>query len=929
MQMGQIYDRLAIGDSECSLFKNQNGNATLEHVQIYRLAWHLIGVVLSLPQSPLSILFHNPMAYANQYLLAMPEDQSASLLRAMAGSGAWLCPNNHLYFVTDCTATNESAKCPTCGDAIGNEAGKGFHNAAKGNRRIGVVQDDGTIYPDKNGATQGMEEYRPELMAPQGYVILEGAVDDKCRRFNETSIRIARLFVNLILLIHHTNAERSDCLQFTKLGKSNTEVMNKLFKIVQRYLEKIATMIGESFEGTLLLLHYMIHCIYMKFETRFPNGFLDLSLQGRQNFEKYLLEECIDPVIQNKDVMIRLVRAQTVSQEECRYWGKRVEEDMKPDSDEFKQFRETYLPNVYLPYRIVTLTEFRHFVFQSPSNEKKYPVIWGILKTISSASGFSTFALQYLPAMIQWMKLVHSRFNCRLTQEEVEERPQEFSAEYALQKQWGEKTKFDDTWKSFVQGWNHVASRITTDHQKSGSRIRGSGQEPAENEQKEEEKKGDDEKYEKRNNNNTQVLDVGTDEYKRYLVLADALNQCENISFQCIKANNPNDELSAKEVPLWMAIDCGSTGPLATSKMIRLLLEHLMEFKIKRYKYLRLNATEENALATHTLGEILLTHISSEKDVVGIDETKFLQEIQECTSQKFEYGTNVPFAVNLRLLESRMKDNYIVGRKIIKFTLSELMFELAGQHDIRQVIVHITAKYNEVKNTIAKQEYFQRVGQELLKDLKLEIDQRADIAIGGNIAQNTGGQIANANSVIAFKVAKQCIRANLPDNNCAVGAYMKDILHLQQAEFEPFVQVQELRLAHCEDLWKYLERLHLYTENVWHKIPRKLMNLYQTKVPAPLKPVLQNFVVESDLNLMWELLIQWKQFLETKLSRETYQKASSVPLKEYLGTAMSNERLEEQVQKLPDNLFLIHAGTGYEICAQMFQERGMPSMNNN
>ncbi|ETO08732.1 hypothetical protein RFI_28657 [Reticulomyxa filosa] len=377
-----------------------------------------------------------------------------------------------------------------------------------------------------------------------------------------------------------------------------------------------------------------------------------------------------------------------------------------------------------------------------------------------------------------------------------------------------------------------------------------------------------------------------------------------------------------------------------------------MSFTIKCYKYLRLNTTDENALATHTLGEILLTHISSEKDVVGIDETKFLQfvlffkkkivyaiEIQECTSQKFEYGTKVPFAVNLRLLESRMKENYIVGRKIIKFTLSELIFELAGQYDIRQVIVEITAKYNEARPTTVKQEYFQRVGQELLKNLKLKIDQRADIALGGNTVQNIRRQIANtnANSTLAFKVARQALeqvfialrrQKDLPDNNCAVGAYMRDVLHLQQAEFEPFTQVQELRLAHCEDLWKYLERLHLLAENVWNKIPRKLMILYQTKVPESLKPVLRSFVVESDLNLIWELLIQWKQFLETKLSQETYQKASSILLKEYLGTAMSNERLEEQVQQLPDNLFLIHAGTSYEICAQVFQERGMLPVNN-
>ncbi|ETO06389.1 hypothetical protein RFI_31005 [Reticulomyxa filosa] len=471
----KIYNRLAISDSECLLFKNQKGQAALEHVQAHRLGWHLVGVTLSLPQSPLSILLHNPMAYANQYLLAMPEDQSASLLQAMAGAGAWLCPNNHLYFVTECTRTNQSAKCPTCGQDIGNATDQRQHTAAKGNRRIGTVQQNGTIIADRNGATEGMAEYQPDQMAPQGYVVMEGAVDDKCRGFNETSIRIARLFVNLILLIHHTDAARSDCVQFcvcvcmvfvclfTKLGKTNAEVVNKLFKIVQRYLEKIGAMIGESYEGTLLLLHYMIHCIYQTFETRFPNGFASLSIQGRRDFEKYLVEKCIDPVIP----FIRLVRAQT-----------------------------------------------------------------GILKTIASASGFLTFALQYLPVMIKWMKLIHSRFNRRLTQEEVEERPQEFSAEYTLRKQWGDKTKFDDTWKGFVQGWNHRRKRRTMMK-----------------------------KYNVKNNNNTEALDIGTGEFKKYL---------------CIKTNNPNNELSAREVLLWPAIDCGSTGPLlATSKMIRLLLKHL------------------------------------------------------------------------------------------------------------------------------------------------------------------------------------------------------------------------------------------------------------------------------------------------------------------------------------------------------------------
>ena len=64
--------------------------------------------------NPLSILFHRPLLYKNQYLIGRPEDQSASF-KAMAGHGVWLCPDDHMYFVGDCTATNESGTCKTCG----------------------------------------------------------------------------------------------------------------------------------------------------------------------------------------------------------------------------------------------------------------------------------------------------------------------------------------------------------------------------------------------------------------------------------------------------------------------------------------------------------------------------------------------------------------------------------------------------------------------------------------------------------------------------------------------------------------------------------------------------------------------------------------------------------------------------------------------
>ena len=77
--------------------------------------------ILSLPSNPYSLLFHNPLNYTRGYLMGMPEDQSSEIFKTLAGYGVWLCPNDHLYFVDECTATQESGTCPSCGAAIGQE----------------------------------------------------------------------------------------------------------------------------------------------------------------------------------------------------------------------------------------------------------------------------------------------------------------------------------------------------------------------------------------------------------------------------------------------------------------------------------------------------------------------------------------------------------------------------------------------------------------------------------------------------------------------------------------------------------------------------------------------------------------------------------------------------------------------------------------
>ncbi|ETO06491.1 hypothetical protein RFI_30897, partial [Reticulomyxa filosa] len=917
-------------DSQLTHFQNQKDEARLENVQVYRLAWQLIGVILSLPQSPLSILFHDPMAYQNNYLLAMPEDQSALLLQAMAGCGAWLCPNNHLYFVMNCTRTKESAKCPTCGEDIGNKADAEQHNAAKNNQRLGTVQADGKIKPDHLGATEGVAEYRPDLLAPKGYVIMEGGVDDKCRDFDDVSIRIARLFVSLVLLMHHCNQDKSECIKlclhffntsfffshnngnnngkgFTKLDKDGPKTMAKLFTMVQSYIEAIGKKSGaSSFESTLLLLHSITHRLYLTFATKFPQGFADLSIEGRRKFEKYLLEDCITPVMQAKDEHIRKTRAQIGLHLEYKYWGKRVEEDMNLESDEYKEFENNYIPNTFLPFRFVTLSEFRQFVIQKPENKQKYPVLWGILKTIDMTG--------------------------------VEEKQQSLSAAFVMKQQeknkWGDKHKWEKAWQGFSEGWNHVASRVTADRQKQGLRVdreQNTKRETIEEKKEVEEKKVEEKKEEP---HAALQIDTGMGEFERYLILA---SQCQTIKFECIRRNGPNDTFKAADVPLSLALYCGSSGPLATSNMIYLLLEHLVTIN----NNCLINCYQLNEQQENSLGNINLTHISSEKDVVGMDETQFLQEIQQHTSQQLKYGKQVGFDLNLKFLEHRIKEQFIVGRKFITFTLNEVLFELAGQHDIRQLVALINQKHQKLNENYTTN-YFQRPEKEYLGLLQGKILQRAEYNFmeykeyledfeNENEKENKEHEYETSeNKLIAYKTAINAIaqvivslyrQRTLPDGNTnKLGDYMETVLHLQQAEYEPF-RSDDLCLKHCEAVWKYLEKIYLLAENKWHNMPTKLMKLYQEPVPSYLEKELTHFATKTPSEQMWELLMQWKLFLEIRLSQEDYEKANLIPLHQYLGISMSDTQLEKLVQTLPGELNLTNAGVSYVICAKTCQKR--------
>ncbi|ETO23675.1 hypothetical protein RFI_13505 [Reticulomyxa filosa] len=840
----------------------------------------------------------------------MPTDEATSLLHMMPGCGVWLCPNDHMYFVDDCTATLEAANCPTCGASIGNKSGADQHVAAPGNRKVGVVSKNGKIDVDKWGATEGFVQYRKDLFEPKGYVIVDYSPEHTCRMLDQTSLCIVRLLVHLTLLMHACDEERSDAVSFTRLGKKDDEVRAKLFQLIQRDLSVCSVNIGgSSIENTILLIHGIIHRFYVTYPHESPQTYNQLSSTQRGLFENYFMNKCIRPVIDNYQFSIRDIRALVATDPCCRHWAERVEENMKPGSDTFKTFEEMYQPSSFLPFRMTTLSEFRNFVLSNPQNERQYPVIWTILHMIDSPQGYSIFALQYLPLMIQWMKLLHSHFNRQLRLEEVEESGQ-YTIEYALTQQeknkWRDKALWERAWRGFAMGWNHVTSRI---------RVK-----PRSEQNHSVKQMQDESKYEIEDNENKSdakisddfgmhEIDTDLQKYRHQLRIRDAENQCQNLPFPQFLGSGDNNQLVPKDVPLWPALVCDNNY-MRTSRMICLLLDHLVCVNNDLLGECWKSAAVEASTQKRT---ILLSHVLRERDVISLNEKELVELIQQSMPQKLQYGKHPELAYNLPLLEARLKEKVLVGKCIIKFDLHELIFEFQEQHNIRQIIASISHYYK--KYTGQNEEYFRR-DENLLRELEEAILQKVPQGIA---RERSDLSLSKSAKQSLEEVLISLRRQNpLPSPSLLIGDWMEKTLHLLQTECDLFKEMSQLQLRHAAMAWVYLEeRCVKHSPKPWYEIPEKLMKAYQ-ELPNMLSEALIKFVNSENKTEVWEVLIQWKQFLENILSRPVYDYDPMSPLKDYLVNAIATDNCANYVMQFPQEILLAHAGTAFNKAASLY-----------
>ncbi|ETO12533.1 hypothetical protein RFI_24841 [Reticulomyxa filosa] len=281
------------------------------------------------------------------------------------------------------------------------------------------------------------------------------------------------------------------------------------------------------------------------------------------------------------------------------------------------------------------------------------------------------------------------------------------------------------------------------------------------------------------------------------------------------------------------------------------------------------------------------------------------------------------------MLENRLNEKYIIGKKQIQFTLNDVKFHLAQQHDMRQIMAEISRKYKETSDT--KYDYFEEAAIQLIRNVKMKIEQRADTS---GAEEKTMDENDNSNSnkhkLTAFKTATYALEQVLltlsrqmivPSRDMEMGHYMEDLLHLQPIEFAPFKGLH-LLLKHSYHLWQHVERWYMLFESTWQKTPAKVNALYQNPVTETLKHKLSQFVEDTPIVQMWMLLKEWRLLLETKLCQQNYEYMSIIMFKQHLIIFVQNQGLSNFLVKLPDELSLQCAATAYELCVGFYEKKG-------
>eukprot|EP01083_Nonionella_stella_P272242 923023_1 len=936
---------------------------SLEQVQLIRMMYHLIGVVLSLPKSPLSILFHDPSSTNDSYVVGMPDDPASQLFKYFKNCGAWLCPNGHMYFIEDCTWPDMALTCADCGLPTGLKQGDArSHEAAEGNKRLGTIDADGVLHVDPSdnwgvesfGAYTQFAEYKPTEKTPTGYIDCGPA--DALRGMNAVSLRIIRLLVDVVLFMHHCGDDQLSQLTNIACFESLQDfsyIYKKLVRQIERYVAEIGEKLGiQSNEETLYVIHSIIHHLYMKYPQWIAQdgntSVVNITdIEQRKVFEQFLVQQCIVPTVDNAHQSIQHMRDQC-SNELMRKWSARIGETIDLESDHGLQFVADFKPSLFLQFRFVTLYQFQTIMLRSVTKDEKthlkklYPITFGIMECIDLGIGYSVFAVQYLPFMITWMKHIKSRLNQRIDRMELIQNREQYTAQWLLEQC---KKVSDPEWKQaldgFVTGWNHVASRVTVDKDIKNKRIQPSRSLSACNDADDHEEGKDDEKEAQHNEkekeeekdkdddndtNDDGVFLASKNPFRKYVVIMDA---CEALTIVEIKGDAKNT-IEPKDVPLSFALDSNSEE-FTESKMIRFLLQHLVEANNKLLRMCWQLNEDDNGEAIGLSPRLCITELSQQRcnDVINIDEEELVSLIQQCAKPRLRYGEDCKLDIdsfNLRFLETQLQQKYIVGRKFLE--CGRIKFEFAGEHNIPSIIQQINTKY---KAKTLKTQYFNATNDAMagLISLKLNIEQNCEYVEEQDTeeeAKSQNQEMNRQNRLKAYQCAMQAVEQTLiailrQDNyphpqKIELFEFMKNTLHLYSGDYMAF-NGTNLKLQHIDVVWRCLEKEYTLCEDKWTETP-DIMDCYLDFINDDQQTQIMQ-LVEKDIDQIWIFLGGLRRFMQRNcMTKLPNFQPNKEPLIKWLTDA---EDIKDEIRTaLPPDLMMSHIGWTYGRAAQEYKK---------
>ena len=802
-----------------------------------------------------------------------------------------------------------------------------------------------------------------------GYVDCD-VVADVCRSMTNVQVRVVRIFVNIILLMHHcSDKEMSKLNEIDILQKNCPEykdISRFLMNYVQKYVNEFRKEIGvQSNEDILYILHNIINDFYIKYpkwiqleENKTINNIS--SQKERLKFEEFLVYECIDPTIKNIEESIQNVRSKC-SNKLLRFWSNRISETIDLESADGYNFIKTFKPNLYLQTKFMPLYQFRTIILNKKDKNKikeLYPVTYGILQCIDTDIGYSVFAVKYVPYMITWMKNIKSKLNQRLDMQQLLNNSDKYTGQWVLDQckkhRWGDTDEWEHALNGFVFGWNHVANRVKT--QKGKGKIESNKQVKQIDPEHEDGK--DDEKEEKNNTRNKpkqqsnklatrETSDIDevvkdTNPLKKFIVLADV---CEALTILKIesKGNDPKAEIKPSDVPLLFALDSKSED-FTVSKMISFMLDHLITANNRLLRMCHNLKSKDNGASIGLSPRLSTQELSQqrENDVINITEEELTSMIQQCTKPRLRYGEDNELSLdsfNLRLLETQLRQKYIVGRKLLKY--ERILFEFAGQHNILKIIDNINEKYKQAQQ---KQSYFMDVSdidvieQDLIllqfaieqncEHIDEEEDEDEEMKYDNINDIENREEKSRENKMRGYKISMRAIEQALvaierlsayPDPNTnLISEYMKNTLHLYSQDYMAFQQTK-LKLQHIPAVWRYLEKLMVLCEGKWTQIPVTVMNCYMKSISDDQHTNIIQFIRTYDIKQLWEFLTAVRRFLKEMCKEELTKHTDEHLLYMYLQNAEDMEKHEELLIQFCGDLKLSQIGAAYEKAAESYR----------